>query len=117
VGNFQPPQAPGYLDFASATVYPIGGPFLAPPLASGRNHVLGAIRAPVVRVVNTGSCLNIREKPSLDAPVIYCAADGVLLRRQGATADDRWLMVAVPYLPTPDNPEGALGYASAEYLE
>lgn len=63
----------------------------------------------------TGDCLNIREKPTLDALAIACYADGVIL----AQADQQqnfagsngitWSLVGTP--------DGRLGYASAEFLK
>ncbi len=47
-------------------------PGLAPP-------VPGLAKGASARVVNTGSCLNVRESPSLNAPVRACLPDGTVV--------------------------------------
>lgn len=74
--------------------------------------VAGVQRGPFARVVNTGSCLNIRDAPSLDSNVLTCATDGVLLRDQGETAETdgvTWARVVTPV--------GVEGWAATVYLE
>jgi hypothetical protein len=101
---------PAVFDLRAATISPIPS---AIAHRFGRNHVVAAQTGPFARVVNTGSCLNIRGAPSLDSNVITCAADGVLLRDQGETAEVgdgvAWVRVTTP--------SGAAGWAAAVYLE
>jgi len=76
----------------------------------GRNRVVAVQTGPFARVVNTGSCLNMRDAPSLESNVITCIADGVLLRIESEEqTTPGWLEVATP--------SGARGYASTLYLE
>ena len=68
-------------------------------------------RGPLARVVNTGSCLNVREAPDVSAAVLTCAADGVLLHIESPEMPaPRWLEVTTPG-------GGVRGYASTAYLE
>jgi hypothetical protein len=104
--------APSIVDTNAYILRPLGEPFTGPDFASGRNHIVAALRGPFARVVNTGSCLNIRDGPSLDTNVITCAADGVLLRDQGETVESdgvTWVRVVTP--------AGVEGWAAAAYLE
>ena len=111
------------LDLATAKVHPLS------ELTAGAGlsqfvHVRGLVQlrpperspqAGFLRVTGTGECLNIREKPTLDALAIACYADGVLL----AQADEQqnfagsngitWSLVGTP--------DGRFGYASAEFLK
>jgi len=74
--------------------------------------VRAALLGPFARVVNTGSCLNIRSEPSAAADALTCAADGVLLRDTGETREVEgvtWCRVVTP--------ADVEGWASAQYLE
>jgi hypothetical protein len=78
----------------------------------GRRIVNAVQLGPFARVVNTGSCLNIRLAPSLTAEIADCAADGVLLTDAGeATEADgvTWARVTTP--------AGFQGWASTAFLE
>ncbi len=107
-----PASIPVLIDTGEAEIHPIAEPFLDPAFLGGRNLIRAALHGPFARVVNTGSCLNVRADAGVDAPVVACAADGVLLRHTGETQEaDRhtWLHVVTP--------SGAEGWASAAYLE
>jgi hypothetical protein len=104
---------PAVIDLKTSTVHPIVEPFASSPAYQhGRNFVLGVVRGPFARVVNTGSCLNLRTEPRADAPVLACAADSVLLRWVGQeekSADGQnWALVAMP--------EGDDGWVSPEFI-
>ena len=74
--------------------------------------LLGERDARCARVVNTGSCLNVRASPEEGAPVLACIQDGAWLRHTGETrpgGDITWLEVITP--------SGARGWASTAYLE
>jgi hypothetical protein len=63
-------------------------------------------------VVDTGACLNVRAEPGPAAPVLTCAADGVLLQDSGETQEAdgaTWRRVITP--------SGIEGWASSRYLE
>jgi hypothetical protein len=75
------------------------------------NHVLAATEGPFLRVNTPGDCLNIRASIGLDAPVLTCAADGVLLEDR----QDVWERDGVTWLAV-STPEGEPGWAAAEYL-
>jgi hypothetical protein len=87
------------------------GPFHELPF-SGRNYVRAVLQGPFARVVDTGSCLNVRAEPGMTADVLACAADGVLLRDTGESREvdgATWRRVATP--------AGIEGWASEEFLE
>jgi hypothetical protein len=103
---------PAIIDLNRLSVTLIEEPFAGPGFELGRTFVAGIQRGPFARVVNTGSCLNIRDGPSLESNVITCAADGVLLRDQGETVESdgvTWVRVVTP--------AGVEGWAAAAYLE
>ena len=63
-------------------------------------------------MVNTGGCLNLRAEPTLDAEIVGCLADNVLLLDTGEAArgaDVTWLRVVAPL--------GLEGWASTGFLE
>jgi hypothetical protein len=87
------------------------GPFHELPF-SGRNYVRAVLHGPFARVVDTGSCLNVRAEPAIAAPVLACAADGVLLRDTGESREvdgASWRRVITP--------AGVEGWAQTQYLE
>ena len=93
-------------------LHPLGEPFTGADFAVGRNHIVAFQTGPFARVVNTGSCLNIRDGTSLNSNVLTCAADGVLLRDSGdrvAEGGITWARVTTP--------AGAEGWAATGYLE
>lgn len=103
---------PALFDLKAGVLHPIIDPFLDDtPYARGRNFVLAAIRGSFARVVNTGSCLNLRSEPRADAPAKSCAADEVLLRlpdHEEAVGGTMWLLVAMP--------DGTDGWVSSEFV-
>jgi len=102
---------PAILDLATGEAHPLAGAFHEPPLF-GRNYIQAVLHGPFARVVNTGSCLNVRAEPGMSAAVLACAADGVLLRDTGEArqADGAiWQRVVTP--------AGVEGWASTQYLE
>lgn len=105
---------PALVDLAAGEYHPIPGPFVSSDRLNrrptGRTLVRAIQTGPFARVVNTGSCLNVRTEPSLTSTVLACAADGVLLRDTGEAADGAaWLRVTTP--------TGVAGWASTHYLE
>lgn len=102
---------PAIFDLQAGEAHPLAGPFQQSPFG-GRNFVQAVLRGPFARVVNTGSCLNIRAEPGTAAGVLTCAADGVLLRDTGETQEAdgaTWLRVVTP--------AGAEGWATTQYLQ
>ncbi len=78
----------------------------------GRARIRAVQIGPFARVVDTGSCLNVRAEPSLAAQALDCMADGVLLRDFGEMSEAdgvTWVRVSTP--------AGVEGWASAKYLE
>ena len=103
---------PALFDLDAGQLRPLKQPFLDPPFQYQRNHIQAVQHGPFARVVNTGACLNVRADPGVVAPVLACAADGVLLRDTGETREvdgTTWLRVVTP--------SGAEGWASTQYLE
>jgi hypothetical protein len=92
---------------------------VAPPLTPAASSESVSGRGTFVRVVNTGNtCLNIHSAPGLNAPIIDCAAEGVLLTLGIGNAQ-------YPNVVDVDGSEwwsvitssGIEGFASGEYLE
>jgi hypothetical protein len=104
---------PALIDMETFTVRPIREPFgMEAPFKSGRNFILAVTHGPFARVVSPGDCLNIRGDPALDAPVLTCAADGVLLqdaRITRAAGGRSWRSVITP--------AGIEGWADLQFLE
>jgi len=102
---------PVVFDLEAGEAHPLAGPFHEPPLF-GRNYVRLVLQGPFARVVDTGSCLNVRAEPGRTAAVLACAADGVLLRDTGETREvdgATWRRVVTP--------SGVEGWASSQFLE
>ncbi|HSP53951.1 MAG TPA: SH3 domain-containing protein [Dehalococcoidia bacterium] len=102
---------PAIIDLGSATVLPIPNPFLAEPFFNGRNHIVAVQQGPLVRVKDTGDCLNVRAAP-VDGEVLECVRDGVLMREAGESAEAgglTWSRVVTP--------SGTKGWSAAQYLE
>jgi hypothetical protein len=98
---------PTLIDFDTATAYPI---------AEFREHYIAIIpilayEGPFLRVNTPGDCLNIRTTVGTNAPVLECAADGVLL----GDREDTWERDGVTWLAV-RTPAGDIGWASAEFL-
>ncbi len=91
------------------TLHPIAG--MSDGLMWNMNPFLNYLTpGPHVRVNSGDQCLNVREEPSLSAPVIRCLADGVLLRA-GETREAggiTWQQVTTP--------DGRPGWAPTEFL-
>ena len=119
VPSFFAYSLPAVIDLAAGSIGPIAGPFLEPPLLNGRNNIVAVQRGSLLRVVNTGSCLNVREAPDINAAVLDCMVDGVLLvlgigneAYPGGVFEvngETWLSVITP--------AGIQGFARAQYLE
>jgi hypothetical protein len=73
--------------------------------------VTSLVEGPFLRVDAGGDCLNIRSTVGLGAPVLTCAADGVLL----GDREDTWERDGVTWLAV-RTPDGRSGWASSEYL-
>ena len=77
-----------------------------------RNTLFAVQTGPFARIDGTGSCLNLRSSPGLDAAKVACLADGVLLRHDSVAVtnqDVEWLQVTAP--------DGTEGWAATEFLE
>ena len=110
------PHIIGYLpalyDLDAGQLHPMMQPFLYPPFQNQRNQIQAVLHGPFARVVNTGSCLNVRADPAMAAPVLACGADGVLLRDAGESREvdgATWRRVVTP--------AGVEGWASSQFLE
>ncbi len=102
---------PAVIDLGSATVLPISNPFLDGPFQNGRNHVVAVQQGPLVRVKDTGDCLNVRAAPD-DGEVLECVRDNVILRDTGESANAGGLTWA-----RVQTPSGTEGWSAAQYLE
>ena len=74
--------------------------------------LLGLQQGPFLRVSLPGDCKNVRAEPGLDAEILDCAAEGVLLRDLGEQAEHggrTWLKVRTP--------AGIEGWSSSRYLQ
>jgi len=110
--SFESPAAP------VSTVW--AGSIAEPTRAAPPDAIDAVQRGSFARVVNTdNTCLNIHSAPRLDAPILDCAAEGVLLRLGIGTAEApggvydvggvTWFSVITP--------SGVDGFASGDYLE
>lgn len=73
---------------------------------------VGLQRGPFLRVSLPGDCKNVRAEPGLDAEILDCAAEGVLLRDLGEQAEHggrTWLKVRTP--------AEIEGWSSSRYLQ
>lgn len=104
---------PALIDMETFTIRPIREPFgTEAPFKGGRNFILAVTHGPFARVASPGDCLNIRGDAALNAPVLTCAADGVLLQDATLTraSDGRsWRSVITP--------AGVEGWADLQFLE
>lgn len=103
---------PALINTDVGSVVPLAPPFLDGHFRNGRNIVRAAVRGAFARVVNTASCLNLRERPDPAAPVVACAAGGVLGRVQAVAQIEQqgpWYNLRLP--------DGREGWASGEFLE
>jgi hypothetical protein len=103
---------PALLDLDSGQYVTVKEPFLEDDFGPGRDIIHAVQTGPFARVVNTGSCLNIRESPDLHSTILTCAADGVLLRTSASpytVGDTSWVFVTAP--------DGTSGAAATEFLE
>ena len=112
VPEFFPGILPALIDLDAGLIHPIPDPFLESDWKGGRSLVRAVLLGPFARVVDTGSCLDVRTEPGLSTQITACAADGVLLRDTGETqvADDTtWLRVVTP--------SGVEGWVSTQHLQ
>jgi hypothetical protein len=106
---------PALLNVQTGEYNLIPEPFTNPgSLPDTRRTIVRAVQlGSFARVVNTGSCLNIRADATSTGEVLTCAADGVLLHANDETITDaqgaEWLTVTTP--------SGLQGWASTDYLE
>lgn len=103
---------PAQFDLSTGTVHPLAVPSRFDGQAAVARRILAVQRGPFARVVNTGSCLNIRAAPGAAGHVLSCTTDGVLLRDLGETqavAGETWRRVRTP--------GGIEGWAGGTYLE
>lgn len=78
------------------------------PVAPRRVHA--AYQGPFARAIRGDTCTEVRAAPSPTAPVLECAASGVLFQRSAPpTVDGAWLGVT--------HPSGTTGWAETRYLE
>lgn len=100
--------APAIIDIERATYGFFGDAFCR----QAWQRVIALTRGPFARVTGTGDCLNVRDAPATDQPIIGCFADNVLLGSTGGVAESGgqvWLGVVTP--------AGEPGWAVAEFLE
>jgi hypothetical protein len=107
---------PAVIDLDQRVVRPLFSVLSHPDFPKGRNQIVAAQPGDFARVVNTGSCLNVRSEPGESAPVLECVHDGVLLR------DIEKASRLVSYTPVAgwvevQTASGSHGWASTEYLE
>ncbi|TMC00578.1 MAG: SH3 domain-containing protein [Chloroflexi bacterium] len=106
---------PALLDLASGEYRLLRDTFVRdqrPYQPYGRSLVDAVQVGRFARVVNTGSCLQIRAEPSSSGEVLDCVADGVLLHDTGESrSGDSGTWIAVT------TPSGNQGWASAAFLE
>jgi hypothetical protein len=108
---------PGVLDLESASIHAVKGLKDEEwPRLYGRGYVVAVQHGQFARVVNTGSCLNVREAPSTSATVRECAADDVLLRIKVTPAGVTPEVIPPGWLPVV-TPSGQEGWASMQFLE
>jgi len=100
-----PPNRPVLIDIGTGEMQAINE-VDAPQL--GRGLVRLFFKGPFARVIDTGSCLNLRQAPDANAPVPDCMADGVLVTDLGQT-NGGWVRVRTP--------AGLEGWASERFLE
>jgi len=123
----EPPPPPGFflgwlpaaIDPDTGIANPIAHPFLDKDYQRGRNIVRAAMRGTFLRIKTGELCLNLRAAPDPTAPVIDCAADGVLLRLGIGNAQypggvyeiggRTWLSALTP--------DGHEGFVDAAYVE
>ena len=70
------------------------------------------LAGPILRVADSGTCLNLREAPGTAAAVLQCFRDNVFLADSGERRDadgQTWAKVV--------GPGGINGWASLEYME
>ena len=99
------------INFGSeGTLQVLTDPFVEPPFRGQSNQVIAARFEAFVRVNTPGDCLNIRERPSAEAPVLACVPDGVLLSATGLGPPP-----PPGFLPV-QMPGGPFGFAATDYL-
>lgn len=107
-GNTVGGSLPVLLSIGAATARFVTGPLLNCDSAGGQ-IVLAAWSGLSGQVHTPGDCLNLRQRPEADAPVLECMADGVLVQvigKDGVPAG--WLPVTAP--------SGASGWVSDAFV-
>ncbi|MGI8424639.1 MAG: LuxR C-terminal-related transcriptional regulator [Chloroflexota bacterium] len=108
LGGFFPQAV--LVDLELATVAPLAG-LIGADGTSQSILPIALVPGPFLRVSNAETCLNVRERPDLTAPVVGCLRDGVLVRDRGerqTTGGITWAAVS--------DPRGHDGWASLEFL-
>ena len=103
---------PAILGLESRRYNLIKEPFLEADFEPERDIIHAVQTGPFARIDGTGSCLNLRSFPSLDAAKVACLADGVLLRHDSVAVtnqDVEWLQVTAP--------DGTRGWAATDFLD
>lgn len=104
---------PALIDFEAATVAPLENFVEQLAWRAGGPVPQSLLIGPFARVVSGEDCLNVRVGPSVDAQVLGCYRDGVLLPLRGQSqqtvAGVEWRAVTTP--------DERAGWASAEFLE
>ncbi len=101
-------RLPVIINLGVGTLEVLTDPFVEAPFRGQSNRVIAARFEAFVRVNTPGDCLNIREGPSVEAPILACVPDGVLLTPGGAPSPPGFFSVQTP--------GGTFGFASSDYL-
>ena len=107
-----PWNRPAIIDVHEGTISWIEGPWDSLQYRDLEAYPLALLQGPLARVVDPGTCLDVRAEPDTSAALLGCYVDGVLLRTTGQTTDANgrtWLAVTTP--------TGAPGWADTEGLE
>jgi hypothetical protein len=100
---------PAVFDTETATLRFIPYPFLDPECPGGSHKVVAVRQGDLARVNTPGDCLNVRELPGRDAPIVTCLPHGAIVQNQGTLWDGRWTDVRLF-----DSREG---YVAVDYLD
>ncbi len=108
IGGAPGQSLPVLIGMAAGTLQVLTDPFEKPPFLGLSNHVIAARFETFARVNTPGDCLNLREGPNIEAPVLACVPDGVLLTVSGVPSQPGFLPVQMP--------GGPFGFAATGYL-
>lgn len=102
-----PQRQVAYFDGATGEIEP----FLFDSIdAVAPRLVQAAYQGPFARAIRGDACTELRSAPTTTAPLLECAASGVLFQRSAPpTVDGAWLGVT--------HPSGTVGWAETRYLE